>query len=325
MIIRSQKKICKVNNYSFQIPIDNNFKLIDKIGTYYSAGDNVAYGNIGVTNKINLNTELSHFNPKKDKHHLKVLEGEIVLKGDLLLRKEKLLGSAYEEIVSVYTGIIRLDEFTQGIIKIVGEKKKNYIQAPFFGKTTSISPTENINMDIDCLKVSCFSMNVPKLVKFDVCKLNGLENINVNDVKNKIIYTTQNINISDLEKLIALQAVGVITHYFVIERPTDIDRLSKSCLVIIDGFGNGNPISLPQFDKVIFDPSNKSIYFQNDKFNFDNEGNEFSELKFDDYVRILRSDLYGQIAQVLEIKASSAKVEIGMKALDIPYIYLVKV
>jgi hypothetical protein len=328
MLVRSIKKINKIKKYPVTIDMNYQYKLVAKVGTFIKAGENIALGDVGQSHDIYLESELQEFNYSKDKKNIKVQDGEIVLEGAPIFKKERGFGTKIEEILSPINGVAHLDDVKNGLIRIIGEKKKTYLTSQFSGTIASIRKNKNIDLEIDRISIQCekvFGLNGVLEGRTVIFESN--KDINFEKARGKIAYLKFPINIALFEKLIALNVKGIIAHNFVLESSADFLRIHKFPFALIDSFGNDfhSDYVIPDDVPVLIDSTREQVIFQNKQFFVILDEEDFVEIKVGDYAKITSAEFWGQQGKILQIDSDIARIQIETRIVDIPLKFLINV
>lgn len=237
-------KIKKRENCFFRRKIDSDFDLVVKSGQKITKDQVIAYGRKSdIIDVINVKKELGSKTRKVDKY-VKVFEGEIIHKGDVLAVKKSRFGISKNVVLSKEEGRIDLSSIKSGKIKIRSIVKEKVLEAKVSGFVGKIIPGKYIEIKTDFIEIQPVMILGGKVQGnfYFLSKELVQSNYNILDpgLRGTIIGTDFYVNVKFVRQLKKSGVKGLVVNSIKFEELEKIkkdEQVNGFTIVILEGFG----------------------------------------------------------------------------------------
>ena len=271
----------------------------------------------GSISKMSYRIKVSDFSSNYLKY-VSVLHGEIIHKGDAIVRKRK------KAIFSPVDGIVDLSHLSSGFILVKSYPEEIVNKSNVNGVISDISDDKDkITIDTSVLKIDLkyiFGESQESKFKYlaDDRGFLSLDKINTSVVGN-IIYVGNFITMEIIKKSLAVGVVGVIGNGIEIRNNESIEDFVNSIPLtvgVIDGFGvieNSYFYNiLPQYDSesLLIDQSSQALIIPSDKNFKEGKTFEIKQIALNDLVQTFSFPYWGFSGVVKSINNKNKSVQV---------------
>ncbi|MHB8362174.1 MAG: hypothetical protein ACYDBX_00935 [Patescibacteria group bacterium] len=292
---------------------------MDNAEVVVSPGDRIKDNTIlarGTVSKMAYRINVSDFVSKPEKY-LHIVHGQIINKGDIMLKKRK------KVLVSPVEGIVDLSELQKGHILIKSYPEDITLKSDIDGKISSIED-EGRKIIIDTEVVRCnlkyvFGKTIEARLKYiaDSKGVLNLENINSSCI-DSIVYVGNIITQEIIKKSLAVGVVGIIGCGIEVKEHQSLEELIDSIpltIAIIDGFGKIEDLyfsKLKNFEKkqILIETETNSIVIPDRVSAEDVKSAYIRKVNINDIVQIFAFPYWGYSGKVINVNTDVSNINV---------------